>query len=199
MKQLFKKLALPLITAGMIIGMAGQAFAIIPNIFNDGMGRSWGNPFDGLLNQNKATQIGNLPVDAIVASWDDVLEASGAAEPLLMGDPATAIPLYLQFLNNFGFLNNACGGIGPCFARISGPNQYIGAGNFQGTLSTWGLAIPPSTDGQILNIGDDTPFLDVGIMWYQEVSTPSVLGLLGSTLGFMGYVAYRRRDSAERA
>lgn len=191
MKNILKKLALPIMALGMMVGLSGNAQAI-PTIGTVG-GFTFGDPYDdAVLNMDAAGHEAAINVTpgfewATLAIVDQAMINAG----ITAGD-------YTAFLAALGIFPGPgveCDlGKIKCDIRLADVNsnpENNGDENPSFFETTTAFLLLPMIDSQI-GTGETV----IGALTYVVTAdTPATLGLLGTGLMLMGYMAYRRRKA----
>ena len=209
-----KKITFPLIAAGMVMGIVATAHGGIGDtvaLANDGFGRKWFNPFDGL----SALDIGPNTYDAqvaalnnhnilfgtnfVLASQTDVAEMYCMAYHGVDITPSSTICStnaikFAEYGTDFGFVDDGTRSVARTTSGSFSSKRVTGYDTDGSRLLDFTLILGTNTlSFPVFNI--DTATEKYGFMYYELVPAPSVLGLMSIALIFVGVTSVKRREA----
>lgn len=207
MFKYFKKLALPLIMLGMIVGMGQQAQAQVFSMLDvyDELGRQWGDPFGGIENGHPSGQFTALAAEGLTpATIDDVINMyvfNYCDNNIALCDASS----FSAFDADFGFSTLIADGYNFGLARMlldpdTGDLTVTGADingrNILDASVNATLSYPTGADPYGALTGAHP---NVGFMFFNpdipDVSEPGIFAGLAASLLLMSAAAYRRRKA----
>lgn len=205
MIKIFKKIALPLITAGMLFSSSTALGAFGDPIFGDTSGRAWALPFDGTTNLTRAEQqaaIDGLSTSTIMwqmATYEDVVgliievfdPAVGIGNNNGMVDPGE----FLEMLTVFGFFN-----FDQSVARLAtspqAPNSELAWIGYDGSFYTPTGDFGTSQTSDFGPIPNDIAAPILGVFYYATIVETSEPGTIALFAGLLAAIAVMRHKKA---